>query len=84
MDNASSSLGCAAKCATNAVYVVEIGLMKLTGKRQVARVPLGEAKVQRGMRSVSVGKEKLKLGLADKSRAVELADYVNSRLQRPA
>ena len=77
--------GRAAVVATdNAVYVVEIGLMRLTGKRQVVRIPLGEAQVQRGMRNVSVGKESVKLGLADKARAVELADYVNSHLQRQA
>jgi hypothetical protein len=78
-------LGRVAIVATdNAVYVVVIGSMKVKGKRQVARIPLGDAEIKPGLRYVSVGKETLKVGLADKNRVAELADYVNSRLQRPA
>lgn len=60
------------------VLVLTVGIFKLKANLVMATIPLAEAEIQRRGLKISVGKHKLKLGMADNGRAQALADYVAS------
>jgi hypothetical protein len=64
----------------NAVHVVTVKLTKLKGTLRVAKHALGDVGVKRSGLRLSVGKDSVKLGMADKARAAELEAFVNGRL----